>query len=100
MKITAADADEPGNINSQIAYTIVDQQPPGDMFSISKDGIVRVKSSALDREVQCELHPQGLNRRELQILIYGARFVSIIIFVGTNVQKWPTLCVKNVNQHV
>ncbi|KAL3046888.1 hypothetical protein OYC64_021166 [Pagothenia borchgrevinki] len=50
MKITATDSDEPGNINSQIAYTIVDQQPPGDMFSISKDGIVRVKSSALDRE--------------------------------------------------
>ncbi|KAI4829205.1 hypothetical protein KUCAC02_023265 [Chaenocephalus aceratus] len=50
MKITATDADEPGNINSQIAYTIVDQQPPGDMFSISKDGIVSVKSSALDRE--------------------------------------------------
>ncbi|KAK1896668.1 Desmoglein-2 [Dissostichus eleginoides] len=50
MKITATDADEPGNINSQIAYSIIDQQPPGDMFSISKDGIVRVKSSALDRE--------------------------------------------------
>ncbi|KAK5869348.1 hypothetical protein PBY51_024072 [Eleginops maclovinus] len=50
MKITATDADEPGNINSLIAYTIVDQQPPGDMFSISSEGTVCVIGSALDRE--------------------------------------------------
>ncbi|KAM3620644.1 uncharacterized protein V6R79_026394 [Siganus canaliculatus] len=49
MKITATDADEPGNENSQIAYTIVDQTPPGDMFSINQDGTLSVKKP-LDRE--------------------------------------------------
>lgn len=51
MQITATDADEEGNENSQIAYSIVNQDPPGDMFEISSDGTVYVKNSALDREV-------------------------------------------------
>ncbi|KAK5906714.1 hypothetical protein CesoFtcFv8_004635 [Champsocephalus esox] len=50
MKIMATDADEPGNTNSQIAYTILDQSPPDEMFGISQDGTVFVKNPALDRE--------------------------------------------------
>lgn len=52
MKITAYDADEPGNENSQIAYSIVSQDPPGDMFDISRDGNIYVTQSTLDREVR------------------------------------------------
>lgn len=51
MKITATDADEPGNANSLIAYTIMDQSPAHDMFDISPDGTIFVKKSSLDREV-------------------------------------------------
>uniref|UniRef100_A0A667Y0I7 Cadherin domain-containing protein n=1 Tax=Myripristis murdjan TaxID=586833 RepID=A0A667Y0I7_9TELE len=50
MKITAYDADEPGNENSQIAYSIVSQDPPGGMFDISRDGNIYVTQSTLDRE--------------------------------------------------
>ncbi|XP_047199070.1 desmoglein-2-like [Hippoglossus stenolepis] len=49
MKITATDADEPGNPNSQIAYSIIDQNPPNDMFHITKDGTILV-NNPLDRE--------------------------------------------------
>lgn len=52
MKITATDADEPNNPNSQIAYSLLEQNPPHDMFEIRKDGTIYVKNSALDREVQ------------------------------------------------
>lgn len=51
MKITAMDADEPGNVNSLIAYTIIDQSPAHDMFDISNDGTIYVKQGTLDREV-------------------------------------------------
>lgn len=51
-KITATDADEPGNENSQIAYTLIDQNPAHDMFKISNDGIIYVNKNTLDREVQ------------------------------------------------
>lgn len=51
MRIIATDADEEGNENSQIAFSIVDQKPAGEMFYISNDGTVYVKN-ALDREVR------------------------------------------------
>lgn len=50
MIITATDKDEPGNENSQIAYSIIKQSPADDMFYITKDGMVSVKKSSLDRE--------------------------------------------------
>ncbi|XP_034387314.1 desmoglein-2.1 [Cyclopterus lumpus] len=50
MKITATDADESGNENSQIVYTILEQNPPHGMFDIKNDGTIFVKSAALDRE--------------------------------------------------
>ncbi|XP_070765423.1 desmoglein-2.1-like [Enoplosus armatus] len=50
MKIAATDADEPNHVNSQIAYTIIDQKPSHDMFDITKDGTIYVKKSSLDRE--------------------------------------------------
>ncbi|XP_076581888.1 desmoglein-2.1-like [Chaetodon auriga] len=50
MKITATDADEPGNENSQIVYSIVNQNPPDDMFYMTRNGTIYVKNSALDRE--------------------------------------------------
>lgn len=57
MKITATDADEPGNKNSMIAYSIINQNP-ADMFYIRNDGTIYVKN-ALDREVWTALtHPQ------------------------------------------
>lgn len=54
MKITATDADEKGNKNSQIAYSMVSQSPPSDMFSMSSDGNIYVNNNGLDREVQYE----------------------------------------------
>lgn len=51
VKINATDADEPGNENSQIAYTIVNQNPSHDMFYITNDGTIHVKKPTLDREV-------------------------------------------------
>lgn len=54
MQITATDADEPGSINSKIAYSIVKQTPTESkmMFSIDKEtGKVYVKEKTLDREV-------------------------------------------------
>uniref|UniRef100_A0A8C3AH88 Cadherin domain-containing protein n=1 Tax=Cyclopterus lumpus TaxID=8103 RepID=A0A8C3AH88_CYCLU len=59
MKITATDADESGNENSQIVYTILEQNPPHGMFDIKNDGTIFVKSAALDREVKHGLHPQS-----------------------------------------
>uniref|UniRef100_A0A4W6EPD7 Cadherin domain-containing protein n=1 Tax=Lates calcarifer TaxID=8187 RepID=A0A4W6EPD7_LATCA len=50
IKITATDADEPGNKNSQIAYSIVDQNPSDDMFYMTNDGTIYVKKPFLDRE--------------------------------------------------
>uniref|UniRef100_A0A3Q3J0M2 Cadherin domain-containing protein n=1 Tax=Monopterus albus TaxID=43700 RepID=A0A3Q3J0M2_MONAL len=43
MKVIATDADEPGNENSQIAYSIIAQSPFNDMFYMSSDGTVFVK---------------------------------------------------------
>lgn len=51
MKVNATDADEPGNDNSKIAYSLVDQKPNDDMFYITKDGVIKVKKATLDREV-------------------------------------------------
>ncbi|XP_010783887.1 desmoglein-2-like [Notothenia coriiceps] len=75
MKIMATDADEPGNENSLIAYTILDQSPPHGMFDISQDGTVFVKNQALDREVQYELHP---------IMSIAVNFNSNSIRIGGN----------------
>ena len=51
MKVTATDDDEPENINSIIAYSIMSQNPAHNMFGIHRDGTVYVKSPELDREV-------------------------------------------------
>ncbi|XP_030605995.1 desmoglein-4-like [Archocentrus centrarchus] len=51
MKVTATDADEPGNYNSKIAYTIIDQNPPDDRFYINReDGSIYAKKPLLERE--------------------------------------------------
>lgn len=52
MKVQATDADEPGNINSQILYEIIKQEPSENMFSINQDGEVLVNDDRLDREVR------------------------------------------------
>ncbi|XP_071342910.1 desmoglein-2.1-like isoform X2 [Trachinotus anak] len=49
MKVNATDADEPGNENSQIVFSIIDQNPPHDMFYMSSNGTIYVKRP-LDRE--------------------------------------------------
>lgn len=51
MKVIATDADEPQTNNSLIAYSLLDQTPNHDMFYITRDGIIKVKKSTLDREV-------------------------------------------------
>ncbi|XP_077390683.1 desmoglein-2.1-like isoform X2 [Festucalex cinctus] len=48
--VTATDADEPGNPNSQLFYTIVKQDPPHNMFHMNSDGNIYVDKSTLDRE--------------------------------------------------
>uniref|UniRef100_A0A8D3BMF8 Cadherin domain-containing protein n=1 Tax=Scophthalmus maximus TaxID=52904 RepID=A0A8D3BMF8_SCOMX len=50
MKITATDADEPGLENSQIAYSIIAQDPSDDMFYMTDDGTIYVNRPFLDRE--------------------------------------------------
>ncbi|KAM7388787.1 hypothetical protein PAMP_024937 [Pampus punctatissimus] len=50
MKVTATDADEPGNDNSKIAYSIIDQNPNDDMFYMDRNGTIYVKKPLLDRE--------------------------------------------------
>ncbi|KAF3834513.1 hypothetical protein F7725_027071 [Dissostichus mawsoni] len=53
MQIQGKDKDEPGNINSEIAYSIVSQEPAGTghMFAIDiKTGQLYVKEETLDRE--------------------------------------------------
>nr|XP_046248064.1 desmoglein-2-like [Scatophagus argus] len=50
MKVTATDADEPGNKNSMISYSIIQQEPSHDMFYISSDGSIYVSKPTLDRE--------------------------------------------------
>lgn len=51
MKVNATDADEPGNINSKIAYYLIDQRPSLGVFAIQKDGNLYVQKPLLDREV-------------------------------------------------
>lgn len=48
--VTATDADEPNNPNSQLAYSIVKQEPNDDMFKISLNGTISVNKDTLDRE--------------------------------------------------
>ncbi|XP_047444088.1 desmoglein-2.1 [Mugil cephalus] len=50
MQIEATDADEPGNDNSKIFYSIINQSPPDDMFYVNSDGKIYVKRPFLDRE--------------------------------------------------
>lgn len=52
MKIIATDADEPGNVNSKIFYSLVSQRPSDDLFQVAGDGTLYVKQPFLDREVQ------------------------------------------------
>lgn len=55
MQITGKDDDQAGTINSELAYSIVGQEPAGSgpMFTIDKKtGKLYVKESALDREVR------------------------------------------------
>lgn len=55
LKITATDADETGNPNSQIAYSILNQDP-ANIFFIKEDGTVCVRVSP-DREVVTTYNP-------------------------------------------
>ncbi|XP_031733579.1 uncharacterized protein LOC116400073 [Anarrhichthys ocellatus] len=53
MQIEAKDDDQPGTINSEIAYSIISQEPAGTghMFTIDrKTGKLSVKQATLDRE--------------------------------------------------
>lgn len=55
MQIEGKDDDQPGTINSDIAYTIISQEPAGTghMFTIDKKtGKLYVKEPTLDREVR------------------------------------------------
>uniref|UniRef100_A0A8C7Y5Q6 Cadherin domain-containing protein n=1 Tax=Oryzias sinensis TaxID=183150 RepID=A0A8C7Y5Q6_9TELE len=52
MQVNATDADEKDNKNSKLAYTLISQNPPHDMFRIERSGVIRVKNSSLDREVR------------------------------------------------
>ncbi|XP_061894791.1 desmoglein-2.1-like [Entelurus aequoreus] len=48
--VTATDADEPGNMNSQLVYSIVKQEPPHGMFAMNRYGNILVQEPSLDRE--------------------------------------------------
>ncbi|KAG9274620.1 cadherin-2-like [Astyanax mexicanus] len=53
INITATDADKPNTPHSQIAYSIVEQSPAGNLFYIDRgSGKIFVSRSSLDREVQ------------------------------------------------
>lgn len=55
MEVTATDADEPGSANSDVRYTIINQEPElpsRNMFVINPvTGGIRVNAAGLDREV-------------------------------------------------
>ena len=58
MKVNATDADKPGTLHSQIAYSIV--AGGGSMFYINqKTGEIHVKQETLDREVSVWLLSDG-----------------------------------------
>uniref|UniRef100_A0A3B1J7N9 Desmoglein 2 n=1 Tax=Astyanax mexicanus TaxID=7994 RepID=A0A3B1J7N9_ASTMX len=62
MRITATDADEPGNPNSQIRYEIINQDPAGAaMFRIAPNGDVLVNDANLDREYTLTVKASDLN---------------------------------------
>uniref|UniRef100_A0A3B5B005 Desmoglein-2-like n=1 Tax=Stegastes partitus TaxID=144197 RepID=A0A3B5B005_9TELE len=50
MQLLAIDADEALNNNSLIAFSIIDQKPPEDMFYVNRTGTIFVKKPTLDRE--------------------------------------------------
>ncbi|KAJ0067240.1 hypothetical protein NL108_014381 [Boleophthalmus pectinirostris] len=54
FQVTATDADQPGTLNADIRYKIIDQDPKApapDMFTInSVTGFIRVNAKGLDRE--------------------------------------------------
>lgn len=55
MQITGKDDDQPGTKNSELAYSIVSQEPAGSgpMFTIDKKtGKLYIKDPTLDREVR------------------------------------------------
>lgn len=63
MKITATDADEAGNQNSKISYSIV-QESHANMFYINREtGWIHVMQNTLDREVYCHQHEFRLLNR-------------------------------------
>nr|XP_057929785.1 desmoglein-2.1-like isoform X2 [Doryrhamphus excisus] len=49
-RVTATDADEPGNPNSRLVYSIIKQNPNEDMFLMNNDGNIFVNKPSLDRE--------------------------------------------------
>ncbi|XP_028443418.1 desmoglein-2-like [Perca flavescens] len=67
MRVIATDDDEPGNVNSQIAYHIIDQTPADDLFRMNKSGYIFVKRSGLDREQQAD----GKFKRALEDPLYA-----------------------------
>lgn len=75
MQIKGRDNDQEGNINSQIAYSILSQEPEGkQMFVIDETtGKLYVNEDTLDREVTASIlilwHTfEFLNLQNLQVL--------------------------------
>ncbi|KAJ0059055.1 hypothetical protein NL108_007296 [Boleophthalmus pectinirostris] len=54
LQVTATDADQPGTLNADLRYRIIDQEPKSpapDMFTINSiTGFIRVNARGLDRE--------------------------------------------------
>lgn len=79
-QITATDADEEGNENSIIAYSIVSQEPgEADTFAIDQTtGVITVKKPILDREVRPgDTASTGIDQCHVKTMSYrGGKSVS------------------------
>ncbi|XP_075907327.1 desmoglein-2.1-like [Nelusetta ayraudi] len=89
LKITATDADEPGNPNSQIAYSIVNQDP-ADIFFIKSNGTICVRTPP-DREA-ADKHTLTVKAQDLYGAAGGNAATSTVTISVTDVNdNLPTL---------
>ncbi|XP_030607405.1 desmoglein-2-like [Archocentrus centrarchus] len=92
MKVTATDADEPWNPNSEIVYTIIDQNPPDDRFYINReDGSIYAKKPLLERE-KCDQYILTVRGQDLNGAPGGNSATgSVTIYVCDVNNHLPTL---------
>ncbi|KAK2836046.1 hypothetical protein Q5P01_016530 [Channa striata] len=93
MNIVATDADEPGNKNSLIAYSIINQNPPNDMFSITRNGTICVNKANLDREA-LDLYTLTVKAQDLNGEVGGHSATTTVVINIQDVNDNPPILEK------